>query len=298
MTISLLEEKLIRPRRIILTGRSRPGRMRLYLAENEPVLGRKTKLLWKVMGEAISRSDVERILETGSLPQGLIDEWVIIGAEWLEAVLEPEWKKAIKTAGMEMFSALERKQAEFNPVHTNILEWMRKRGGMLIRELTQGQASTINALLRHQVFQSVTSPYQLARLLRAFVGLLEREARAVANYRAELSAQGLGVEKIEKLADRYATFLLNARAERIARTEPASAFCFGQWEGVRQMRDAGFVEEVRKEWLTADDERTCTECGALDGETVGLDEEFSIGVLHPPAHVQCRCDVGYSAIRR
>lgn len=300
MIYELIEQKVRRPERVVLTGRSRPDNMRAYLDRAEPVLEKKARVLWKAMKDAITERDVEYIRQTGYVQQGLIDAWNVLVTEWVEAALEPDWKKAVESAGNSMFAALNRtrKAAEFNSVHSNILKWMAERGGILIRELTEGQAKTINALLRHQVFQGMTSNYQLASMLRSFIGLLSREAQAVANYRAELMAQGLAQEKIEKLVEKYSMFLLKARAKRIARTELASAYNFGQWESLRQMRESGLVDEIEKEWITAEDERTCPICAELDGEKVGHNEAFSIGEMHPPAHVQCRCSLGYSAVRR
>lgn len=299
MIYELIEQKVRRSERIILTGRSRPGKLLPYLRKAEPVLKKKVNVLWKAMKEATTERDIEYIRQTGYVQQGLIDAWNVVVAEWMEAALEPAWKNAIETAGNFMFEALgARKAPEFNRVHAYILKWTAERGGVLIRELTQGQASTINVLLRHQVFQGITSNYQLSQMLRSFIGLLSREAQAVANYRAELMAQGLGLEKIDGLTQKYSQFLLRARAERIARTELCSAYEFGQWESIRQMEEAGLISEAQKEWMTAEDERTCPECGALDGETIGLNEEFSAGIKTPPLHPQCRCDVGYSAMRR
>ena len=300
MIFEMIEQKIHRPERIVLTGRARPGNMRAYLERTEPTLEKKVQVLWKAMKEAVTEKDIGYIRQTGYVQQGLIDSWRVVVSEWMDAALEPTWKRAIESAGNSMFEAIKKSQKapEFNSVHQNILKWMTERGGMLIRDLTEGQAATINALLRHQVFQGITSNYQLSRMLMSFVGLLPREAQAVANYRAELMAQGLAQEKIEKLAERYATSLLKARAKRIARTELASAYNYGQWESIRQMRESGLVDEVEKEWLTADDERTCPICAELDGEKVRHDEQFSSGQLHPPAHVQCRCSLGYSALRR
>lgn len=300
MIYEMIERKIRRPERIILTGRSHPGNLLAYLQRAEPALERKVNVLWRAMKEAVSERDIEYIRQTGYVQQGVIDAWNIVVAEWFEAALEPAWKRAIESAGKEMFEGLTRarKEAEFNPVHSNILKWMAERGGILIRELTEGQAKTINSLLRHQVFQGITSNYQLSRMLLSFIGLLQKEANAVANYRAELMAQQIAQEKIDQLTQKYSQFLLRNRAKRIARTELCSAYNFGQWESIRQMRESGLVDEVEKEWLTADDERTCPICAGLDGEKVGHDEQFSSGQLYPPAHVQCRCSLGYSARRR
>lgn len=300
MIYESIAQKVRRPERIVLTGRSRPDNMRAYLDRAEPVLEKKARVLWKAMKDAITERDIEYIRQTGYVQQGLIDAWKVLVNEWAEAALVPAWNNAIESAGKNMFEALNRtsKAPEFNLIHSNILKWMAERGGILIQELAESQAKTINTLLRHQVFQGITSNYQLASMLRSFVGLLSREAQAVANYQAELLAQGLAQEKIEKLVEKYSMSLLKARAKRIARTELCSAYNFGQWESLRQMRESGLVDEIEKEWITAEDERTCPVCAGLDGEKVGHEELFSSGHLHPPAHVQCRCSLGYSARRR
>lgn len=300
MIFEMIEQKIRRPERIVLTGRARRGNIRAYLDKAEGTLEKKVHVLWKAMKEAVTDKDIEYIRQTGYVQQGLIDAWRVVVSEWMEAALEPTWKRAIESAGNSMFEAIKKSQKapEFNSVHQNILKWMTERGGILIRNLTEGQAATINALLRHQVFQGITSNYQLSRMLLSFVGLLQKEAIAVANYRMELISQGVTLKKIDGLVEIYARSLLKNRAKRIARTELCSAYNFGQWESLRQMRETGLVDEVEKEWLTADDERTCPICAGLDGEKVGHDEAFSIGVMHPPAHVQCRCSLGYSAVRR
>ena len=56
-----------------------------------------------------------------------------------------------------------------------------------------------------------------------------------------------------------------------------------------------------KVWCTADDERVCPVCGALDGMKIGIDDDFPFrtklqapGIRRtPPAHPSCRCAVYY-----
>lgn len=70
------------------------------------------------------------------------------------------------------------------------------------------------------------------------------------------------------------------RAEMIARTETAEAETQGTIAG---WKASGVV--AGKQWLVADG--CCDECGALDGEIVGLDEDFEGG--DPPLHPRCEC---------
>ncbi|MBA7536601.1 hypothetical protein ES705_28865 [subsurface metagenome] len=96
-------------------------------------------------------------------------------------------------------------------------------------------------------------------------------------------------ESISKLAKRVTAEYKDCKgykAVRIARTETITASNQGALQGYKQ---SGVVE--KKEWLTAFDERTCEECSALDGEVVGLDENFSGGLSTPPAHPNCRCTI-------
>lgn len=77
----------------------------------------------------------------------------------------------------------------------------------------------------------------------------------------------------------------DARAENIARTETARADVQGSLVGYK---NSGVVD--RKQWLTAPD--CCDLCQELDGEIVGLEEQFPKGGGDgAPLHPQCRCDV-------
>ena len=69
-----------------------------------------------------------------------------------------------------------------------------------------------------------------------------------------------------------------SRAITLVRTETMHYFNEGAKEGYRQ---AG-VEEV--EWFTAEDERTCLECGNMHGERFSMDKAPLC-----PTHPRCRC---------
>lgn len=88
-------------------------------------------------------------------------------------------------------------------------------------------------------------------------------------------------ELASKLEENYA--FSEDRAETIARTETAFADTQGNMELYRQ---SDVVES--KQWIVGED--CCPDCAELDGEVVGLDENFSDGSECPPAHPNCRCD--------
>lgn len=75
------------------------------------------------------------------------------------------------------------------------------------------------------------------------------------------------------------------RAEVIARTETAKADVEGN---IAAYKESGVVSG--KQWITG--AGCCDLCDELDGEIVGLDEEFpNEGGNGPPLHPNCRCDV-------
>lgn len=91
------------------------------------------------------------------------------------------------------------------------------------------------------------------------------------------------------------------RADRIARTEVSRAQGFAD---IQAWTQSGVV--VGKEWFTAEDERVCPFCNALDGKVTALDENYfdkgdtlDVGgktlkldyddVPSAPLHVKCRC---------
>lgn len=94
---------------------------------------------------------------------------------------------------------------------------------------------------------------------------------------------GKGVQEVAKDL-REALDLRKWRINTIARTEIMRAANYGRYSAWNR---SGVVKG--KEWLTAFDDRTCDICAALDGERRRLDEQFSVGVLMPPAHPNCRC---------
>lgn len=85
-----------------------------------------------------------------------------------------------------------------------------------------------------------------------------------------------------------------ARAEVIARTESMMAANQGQREAWAQATDEGLLPaDAQREWIATSG--ACPECDDLDGEVVGLDEEYpNDGGDGPPLHPNCRCTEGIS----
>lgn len=114
-------------------------------------------------------------------------------------------------------------------------------------------------------------------------------------------SEGLGVTKIAaKIRERFAGFS-RRRAETIARTETVASSNFGSYASARQ---TGL--NPKKTWVSSRDDRVRDTHEAVDGVTVGIDEEFHVGedvMLHPGGgskaeeNIHCRCTMSYRVIR-
>ena len=133
----------------------------------------------------------------------------------------------------------------------------------------------------------------MADQLRAHVtGLTERDGVAVGNYLRGLLETDVRPARAQKLTAAYADRLMDRRIDNLARTELAEALTRGQREAWRQGVDDGTIAETaRRVWRTG--ANPCPICEPMNGQSVGLDEEFETGdgdaVDGPPAHPSCEC---------
>lgn len=105
---------------------------------------------------------------------------------------------------------------------------------------------------------------------------------------------------IGELASQIADLLgSDERADTIARTESMKAANEGQRQLWEQAQEEGLLgKNAKQEWIVGDDEKLCPICQDMDGEQVGLDEDFNVDgedLDGPPAHPNCRCTVALVA---
>lgn len=110
-------------------------------------------------------------------------------------------------------------------------------------------------------------------------------------------------ESIPKMAKRLqnVTEMNRVSAIRNARTTATSAENKGRIDMLHEARDKGV--EMEKIWKATSDTRTRDSHAALDGESVGIDEEFGNGLMYPgdpngdPSEVyNCRCTLTYKVV--
>jgi SPP1 gp7 family putative phage head morphogenesis protein len=176
--------------------------------------------------------------------------------------------------------------------------WISARNEALRGMLGNVNSEALGQMLYHFTVENPVNPLASARYIRHAIGLTDREALAVVRLQEGLASSGTAQAVIDRKAGSYSNYLLRRRAERIARTEYTAAFNQAGLETVRTAVDLGILPPeqgtARKTWLTSEDELVCPYCGGMDGQTVGVDEEFTddlggSGVDCPPLHPNCRC---------
>jgi SPP1 gp7 family putative phage head morphogenesis protein len=142
---------------------------------------------------------------------------------------------------------------------------------------------------------------KVAKFLKEFAGERMEDmvnATTISKLRDTMSAGVAAGESTKDIAARVREVFedsTDSRAETIARTEIARASNFGSIEGMAQ---AGIE---KKEWLATQDENTRDTHSEMDGQIVGIDDDFESpaggtaaypGDFGDPAEdVNCRCTV-------
>lgn len=266
-----------------------------FIDANDPKLTTFLVRQWKQQQNAISYGELREAIFNGQLDMSYLLQWQQDYSEFVAQHYAPIAEKAILQAASDLTKAY--KGFLFDPQAATISSFINTTGGKLIKEISSSQFKAINALVRQAALTDTMTVDELARAIRPCIGLTQRQSQTVKHYYDSLIAQGYDKEDALKKQALYAERVHRRRAQTIAQTELAFAYNAGADAVVQQnIKDGYFQPGVKKRWVTADDERVCKECGAMDGETVDLDAPFSVGVKLPPAHPNCRCAVVYDDI--
>jgi len=281
--------------------------LQTYLRENQTKIMRVLYSTWNAERGAIKYQELANAVRDGEVAYPTIERFMNRVtrdyAAFVNDTLKPQWANAwakggrvaagpgsmIGDSGVELF------QTEF------ARRWMEERGAELAVRLTQTQRQALSTILKHYIAEQPLSAEELARSIRGVIGLTHNEAKAFARARAGwLADPTMSRAQVEHQAGNYWSRLHRRRALRIARTEQAYAYNFGQFDAVRQGQAAGIFEgyRIRKIWDATMD-RTCAFCAGLHGAQVGLEETFPGGTKTientyvPPAHPLCNCVILY-----
>lgn len=278
--------------------------LRRYTDRRHPIIARWLYSTWNANAEELTFQEIRNAIRDGEFGPEVIERWQQRYSALIAEHLEGEWRRTIGDGMTYAARGLARtgRKVMLHQTAERIARWIEARGTELAVALTETQHEALRAVIRHHLLLEPVGPEEMARRLRAIIGLTPKEAQAVQAYRLQLLAQGFDARKVEHQVQNYAAWLNRRRALRIARTESSFAFNYGQLEIMRQAVEQGLARRVVKTWLTARDERVCGFCGPLDGQEIMLEETFPgatrrlPNVYVPPAHPSCRCTVLYQVV--
>lgn len=248
--------------------------------------------------DALTLAEIERALEAGDLAAA--EEaipWDVLEREFQDE-MQPAVMETVRRGGeasLKHLPAVVGAEMRFNLLNPRSVEFIRQHTADLVREVTEETRVAIR-LVMERAFEEGLHPRQSARYVRDLVGLTERQAAAVDNYRRRLIRDGVSLARAQEQAQRYSGRLHRYRALNIARTETLRAANEGQNLLWQQGIDEGLIIPARtfREWIVTPDDRLCEFCEPLDGQRVGMNEDFQseLGPVNlPPLHPGCRCTV-------
>lgn len=166
----------------------------------------------------------------------------------------------------------------------------------MVTQISEGTKDAIRAIIERGFSEGLT-PQQMAMEIRQVVGLTDRQALAVANFRAGLMADGIEGDVLANRVNKYAQAQLRYRGTMIARQETLSASNAGQRELWMQAADKGLLSaDQEREWILTPDGRLCPNCERMDGSRVKLNEPWQTPagpvMIPQQIHPMCRCAQG------
>lgn len=276
--------------------------LRSFLDEHEPSLVQLLVTTWQAQGKAITYKMLREAILAGDISTDIIEDWMQDYSYLVTQHMQPAWEKAISAAANANVAA--QRGWIFDPMGDAVRSWVKNHSAEFITNVTTTQTEALRAVVQRAAVLEDLSVDELARAIRPMVGLTKPQAQANMNYYEKLLEGGTSKKKAQELTANYAARQHRERAFSVARTELATAYGQGAYEGTKQAQAAGYMGEVVKVWCTADDERTCTRiCLPLEGKEVLMDDEFNIANgtwstrLTAPAHPGCRCAILYKEVK-
>lgn len=286
-------------------------RLNAYLDGNADEPAKFLVSFWEDQGKVFSYKEIRDAILEGSVSEETIRLWRQDYTKLVADKMYPVWMDAVKAgaSGQPVFDGFP-VSFSINTGVPNVVAWIENRGSAFVTSSTKEQKKAINAMLVKKITDKYTVD-ELAKVIRPCIGLTEGQAKANFRYYNSIKEKlakehpRMKKESIEKKARErqliYAAKQQRQRAYTIANTEMAFAFNKGMDETVRQAQAEGLMGRMKKKWITAGTGNVCSICEALDGTSVGMDEEFDFKgkelypgqKLTPPAHPRCRCAVQY-----
>lgn len=267
--------------------------------------------IWNDQQSAITYKELREAILSGQMDEATLQAWQNDYATFVNENLKPLWIDSMTQAAANLTAKYP--GYFFDPMEQGVQNWINTHGSEWVTIISDEQREAISAML-NKSFSGDWSVDELARAIRPTIGLNKMQSIANVNYYKHVKEtllannptmkEATAAKKAQEAALKYAAKQHRQRAYTIATTEMAFAYNKGADEGIRQAQQQGLMGTVKKVWTTAADERVCEICGALDGQGIGMDEDFSFKGKElyagqkqtPPAHPRCRCAIMYEEV--
>ena len=279
-------------------------RLRSFLDAEEPKTVNWLASTWNSQQNAITYKELREAILSGRMSEEQLKEWQKSYAMLVNNKLAPQWVKAMATAAEEQNKRFP--HFLYDPRMGAAQAYIQERGTSLVTNLVAEQENALRAMVAQAAHYDGMTADSLSRIMRPVIGLTKPQAKANLNYyNAVLTGlreanpsmrQATAEKQAREAAAKYAARQHRYRAMTIARTELATAYNEGAYGATHDAQEKGYIGDCKKTWLMADDERVCSACSSLDGESVNMEAAFSSGVKLPPAHPNCRCAVAFEEI--
>nr|DAR82821.1 MAG TPA: minor capsid protein [Caudoviricetes sp.] len=276
-------------------------KIKKYLDAKEPELVFFLHNLWNNQGKAITYKELREAIIDGYLSEKLLEEWYQDYTKFVVDKVAPMWADAMKEANSELYK---NPKFYFDPMQQEVVDWTNTRAAMFVTNVTKEQVAGIREVVKRASQLNDMNVDELSRAIRPMVGLDYRQSIANMNYYTKMIENGVKPNTALEKSIKYSARQNRHRAYRIARTELVFAYNQGSYYGTKQAQEQGLLGRVEKVWCTAEDERTCEICGALEGKRIAMDDDFDFktkliepGIKRvPPAHPHCRCTVIFDEV--
>lgn len=249
---------------------------------------------YAAIAEALSRNDVEAAVRAANIQPAALNGFLTIREAAFEA------GGAAEATGLRL-------NIVFNARHLRGEEVLKRQAAWLVQGLTDDTKAMMRTVLTDGLTRG-QGAITTARQLKGYIGLTDNQAGYMLNLRrkletdpkallAEFEAGGyklrdsrldaivrravktetpIAAKDIETITNAYKNRSITWRSKNIARTETLSAVNSGRQEAFQQAIDSGKVQakDVRRVWHAAKDKRTRDTHRGLDGQTVGMNEDF------------------------
>jgi SPP1 gp7 family putative phage head morphogenesis protein len=278
------------------------NRLRAFLNTAEPNAIQMLVSFWGDQANKITYKELREAYLNGNLTQAQLEQWQEDYSRFVNEQLTPQWQQAMTAAAQEVQDKYP--LYLYDPLMQGAQAYIQQQGAALVTNLVQEQRDALQHMIAMGTQYDGMTADEMSRIMRPAIGLTKPQAAANLRYYTAMKTayiangvkQSSAIKKAQEQAAKYAARQHRYRAMSIARTELASAYNNGAYNATRDAQSKGYIGQCYKVWLTADDERTCPICQALDGQKTDMDGMYSGGYNLPPAHPSCRCAVAYEEI--